>query len=57
LSGKRGESLSDDLDDQHWPTVAITSHSIEEGVALPRVPEGKANLEALRMTEAILRSA
>jgi dihydropteroate synthase len=48
---------SDDLSDRHWPTVAITSHAREQGVALHRVHEVKANLEALRMTEAILRSA
>lgn len=48
---------SDDLDNRHWPTVAITSHAREQGVALHRVHEVKPNLEALRMTEAILRSA
>jgi dihydropteroate synthase len=48
---------SDDLDGRHWPTVAITSYAREQGVTLHRVHEVKANLEALRMTEAILRSA
>lgn len=48
---------SDDLDDRHWPTVAITSHAREQGIALHRVHEVKANVEALRMTEAMLRSA
>ena len=48
---------SDNLEDRHWPTVAITAHGREQGVALHRVHEVKANLEALRMTEAILRSA
>jgi dihydropteroate synthase len=48
---------SDDLNDRHWPTVAITSHAREQGVALHRVHEVKPNVEALRMTEAILRSA
>jgi len=47
---------SDNLEDRHWPTVAITSYAREQGVALHRVHEVKANLEALRMTEAILRS-
>jgi dihydropteroate synthase len=45
---------SDRLEDRHWPTVAITSHAREQGVPLHRVHEVKANLEALRMTEAIL---
>ncbi len=48
---------SDNLEDRHWPTVAITAHAREQGVTLHRVHEVKANLEALRMTEAILRSA
>ena len=48
---------SDNLEDRHWPTVAITAHAREQGVALHRVHEVKANLQALRMTEAILRSA
>lgn len=48
---------SDDLEDRHWPTVAITAHAREQGIALHRVHEVRANLEALRMTEAILRSA
>ncbi len=48
---------SDDLEDRHWPTVAITSHAREQGVALHRVHDVKANLEALRMTEAILHPA
>lgn len=45
---------SDRIEDRHWPTVAITSHAREQGVPLHRVHEVKANLEALRMTEAIL---
>lgn len=48
---------SNDLNDRHWPTVAITAHAREQGVALHRVHEVKANLEALRMTEAILHPA
>ncbi len=45
---------SDDIADRAWPTVAITSHSREQGVPLHRVHEVTPNLEALRMTEAIL---
>ncbi|MEX2579559.1 MAG: dihydropteroate synthase [Verrucomicrobiales bacterium] len=42
------------MEDRSWPTVAITSHAREQGVRLHRVHEAKPNLEALRMTEAIL---
>ncbi len=45
---------SDRIEDRSWPTVAITSLAREKGVRLHRVHEVKANLEALRMTEAIL---
>ena len=47
---------SNDPPARDWPTVAMTSHAREQGVALHRVHEVKANLEALRMTEAIMRS-
>ncbi len=43
-----------DLDAREWPTVAITSHAREQGVMLHRVHSVKPNMEALRMTEAIL---
>lgn len=42
------------MDDRNWPTVAITSHAREQGVMLHRVHEVRPNMEALRMTEAIL---
>lgn len=45
---------SDRIEDRAWGTVAVTSHAREQGVRLHRVHEVKANLEALRMTEAIL---
>lgn len=45
---------SDEIGHRNWPTVAITSHAREQGVVLHRVHEVKPNLEALRMTEAIL---
>ncbi|MCB1229869.1 MAG: dihydropteroate synthase [Verrucomicrobiae bacterium] len=48
---------SDDLADRAWPTVALTSFARELGVPLHRVHDVKPNLEALRMTEAILGSA
>ncbi len=45
---------SDDLSDREWPTVAITSKAREKGIMLHRVHAVRPNLEALRMTEAIL---
>ncbi len=45
---------SDDLSAREWPTVAITSSAREKGVMLHRVHAVRPNLEALRMTEAIL---
>ena len=42
------------LDAREWPTVAITAHARERGVMLHRVHSVKSNVEALRMTEAIL---
>jgi len=40
--------------ERDWPTVALTSYARERGVLLHRVHEVQANVEALRMTEAIL---
>jgi len=40
--------------ERDWPTVALTAYARERGVLLHRVHEVKPNLEALRMTEAIL---
>jgi dihydropteroate synthase len=45
---------STDLNLREWPTVAITANAREKGVMLHRVHSVKPNLEALRMTEAIL---
>ena len=45
---------SDDLSLRDWPTVAITSQAREMGVMLHRVHAVRANVEALRMTGAIL---
>lgn len=45
---------SEALEDRSWPTVAITSYAREKGILLHRVHEVRANVEALRMTEAIL---
>ena len=46
-----------DLDAREWPTVAITSNAREQGVMLHRVHSVRPNMEALRMTEAILGEA
>ncbi len=45
------------LDAREWPTVAITANAREQGVMLHRVHSVKSNMEALRMTEAILGHA
>lgn len=45
---------SADFADRAWPTVAITASAREAGVMIHRVHEVKANVQALRMTEAIL---
>ena len=45
---------TDDLDAREWPTVAITANAREQGVMLHRVHSVKPNMDALRMTEAIL---
>jgi dihydropteroate synthase len=42
------------LEDRLWPTVALTSLLREKGVHIFRVHDVRLNLEALRMTEAIL---
>lgn len=42
------------FDDRVWPTVAFTSLLREKGASVLRVHEVKPNLQALRMTEAIL---
>ena len=41
-------------DDRMWPTVALTCHAREHGARIFRVHDVKPNVEALRMTEAIL---
>jgi dihydropteroate synthase len=42
------------LEDRMWPTVALTSLLREKGGHIFRVHDVRPNLEALRMTEAIL---
>lgn len=46
-----------DLAAREWPTVAITASAREKGVMLHRVHSVRPNVEALRMTEAILGPA
>ena len=48
---------STDLQNREWPTVAITSYAREKGILLHRVHSIRPNIEALRMTEAILGSS
>jgi len=40
-----------------WPTTALTAKAREQGVMLHRVHAVRPNLEALRMTEAILNAS
>lgn len=47
---------TDELAAREWPTVALSASSREKGVMLHRVHAVRPNLEALRMTEAILSS-
>jgi dihydropteroate synthase len=51
-----GKALgSEELADRDWPTVALTSYLRERGANVLRVHDVKPNVEALRMTEAILQ--
>lgn len=45
---------SEEISDRSWGTVALTAHARELGVEIHRVHEVRTNLEALRMSEAIL---
>lgn len=47
---------TDDLAAREWPTIAITANAREKGIMLHRVHSVRPNLEALRMTEAILHA-
>ena len=47
----------DDLESREWPTVAITARARQTGVMVHRVHEVKANVQALRMIEAIIGTA
>lgn len=50
-----GKVLGDPaMDQREWPTVALTAWGREAGVRIHRVHEVRRNVEALRMTEAIL---
>ncbi len=48
---------SDALEARDWPTVALTSYCRERGAEIHRVHDSQPNVEALRMTEAILFGA
>jgi len=45
---------SANMADRMWPTVALTSYARERGAQVFRVHDVKPNVEALRMTEAII---
>jgi dihydropteroate synthase len=44
------------MEDRAWPTVALTSYARVQGANVVRVHDVRPNLEALRMTEAILNA-
>ena len=46
---------SEAMEDRFWPTVALTSLARENGAEILRVHDVRANSEALRMTEAIMK--
>ena len=43
-----------EMTDREWPTVAMTCHGRVQGAGVFRFHDVKANVEALRMTEAIV---
>jgi dihydropteroate synthase len=43
-----------DMDQRHWPTVALTAWTRDQGAHIHRVHQVKANVESLRMMEAVL---
>lgn len=45
---------SERLEDRHWPTVALTARTREQGAMIHRVHEVRPNREAVEMVEAIL---
>jgi dihydropteroate synthase len=45
---------SEDMNDRHWPTIALTAYAREQGARIHRVHEVKPNAHSLRMMEAIL---
>jgi dihydropteroate synthase len=45
------------MEDRAWPTVALTSYGRSRGASVFRVHEVRPNVEALRMTEALLLPA
>lgn len=47
---------SERMEDRDWPTVALTSFAREHGAEIIRAHDVRPNLEAMRMTEAILFS-
>lgn len=48
---------SDDIEDRDCPTVALTSHAREQGARIVRVHEVRPNVQAMRMTEAIVNNS
>ena len=52
-----GKALGTDaVEDRAWPAVALTSYGRAHGASVFRVHDAQPNVEALRMTEAILNA-
>ena len=51
---QRDDGQADQAGDRDWSTVAVTSLAREFGIPLHRVHDVRANVEAIRMTEAML---
>lgn len=52
-----GKVLGDpEMDKREWPTVALTAYARDRGVRIHRVHSVRENLEALRMTEAVIKA-
>jgi dihydropteroate synthase len=47
---------STSMEDREWPTVALTSYGRSNGANVVRVHDVRANVQAMRMTEAIINA-
>ena len=53
-----GKLLGEDgIEARYWSTVALTSQAVEQGASIVRVHDVLPNVQAARMTEAILQAS